>query len=224
MIMKLLKNSKNILFILLLILSAFSCVKDEGASDAEQSVIDDKIIVDYLSSHKLDSTATHPDNHINWKIVETVAGDTLTLADIALKDSSTTGGVVYYYYFIEIEEGKNIEGDEASELMVVDFNEYLLDNTRLSTSEEDSDALELEINSRISGVKIGLQHFFTGVLPTDVLEPNYRVDTEVPGRGILIFPSGLGYKDIGNDKIAPNQPLRVDLVLYTKTNFPEEDN
>ena len=203
--------------------SVFSCVKDEGVSDAEQSVIDDEIIVKYLSSHKLDSTATHPDNHINWEIVETIASDTITLADIAIKDSSITGGVVYYYYFIEIKEGKNIEGEGANELMVVDFNEYLLDNTLLSTSEKDTDALELEIKTRISGVRIGLSHFFTGVIPTDILEPNYRVDTEVPGRGILIFPSGLGYKDIGNDKIAPNQPLRVDLVLYTKTNFPEEE-
>ena len=199
-----------------------SCVKDEGASDAEQSVIDNKIIVDYLATHKLDSTATHPDNHINWTIVAANSGDE-TLADISLKDSSTTGGVVYYYYYIEIEEGKNIDGESSTELIVVDFNEYLLDNTRLSTSENDSDALELEIISRISGVRTSLKHFFTGILAVDNLDPNYRTDTEIPGRGIIIFPSGLGYKDIGNDKIAPNQPLRVDMVLYTKTNFPEEE-
>ncbi len=201
----------------------FSCVKDEGVPDAEQSVIDDKIIVEYLNSHKLDSTAVHPDNHINWTIIPANNGD-VTLADIALKDSSTSGGVVYYYYYIEIEEGKNIDGGSSAELMIVDFNEYLLDDTRLSTSENDADALELEIASRITGVKTAMaNHFFTGVIASSVLDPVYRVDTEVPGRGIIIFPSGLGYKDIGNDKIAPNQPLRVDLVLYTKTNFPEEE-
>ena len=216
------KNSKNILFILLLALSVLSCTKDEGTSAAEQSVIDNKIIVDYLNTHKIDSTATHPPNHINWTIISANDGDE-TLADIAVKDSSTTGGVVYYYYYIEIKEGKNIEGEGSNDLIVVDFNEFLLDNTRLSTSENDVDALELEINTRISGVKIGLKHFFTGILSADNIEPNYRVDTDVPGRGILIFPSGLGYKDIGNEKIAPNQPLRVDLVLYTKTNFPEEE-
>lgn len=204
-------------------LSVLSCAKDEGATDAEQSVIDNKIIVEYLTTHKIDSTATHPDNHINWTIIPASAGDE-TLADISLKDSSTTGGVVYYYYYIEIKEGKNIEGEASSDLMIVDFNEYLLDDTRLSTSENDADALELEITSRISGVKTAVsKHFFTGVLLADNLDPNYRVDTEVPGRGIIIFPSGLGYKDIGNEKIAPNQPLRVDLVLYTKTKFPEEE-
>ena len=204
-------------------LSVFSCVKDEGIPAAEQSVLDDKIIVEYLSSHKLDSTATHPVNHINWTILPANDGDE-TLVDIALKDSITSGGVVYYYYYIEIEEGKNIDGGSSTELMVVDFNEYLLDDTRLSTSENDVDALELEIDSRIAGVKTAMsKHFFTGVIPSTNLDPNYRLDTEVPGRGMIIFPSGLGYKDIGNDKIAPNQPLRVDLVLYTKTNFPEEE-
>lgn len=219
----LLKNSINISFFLLLILSVFSCAKDEGATDAEQSVIDEKIIVEYLSSHKLDSTATHPDNNINWTITPATDGDE-TLADIALRDSTTSGGVVYYYYYIEIEEGNNIDGGTSSELMVADFNEYLLDNTQLSTSENDADALELEISSRISGVRTAMtKHFFTGVISSSILDPVYRVDTEGPGRGIIIFPSGLGYKDIGNDKIAPNQPLRVDLVLYTKTNFPEEE-
>ena len=204
-------------------LSVLSCAKDEGASAAEQSVIDDKIIVDYLISHKIDSTATHPGNHINWTIIPASAGDE-TLADIALKDSSTTGGVVYYYYYIEIKEGKNIEGEESSDLMVVDFNEYLLDERLLSTSADSTDAFELEIKSRISGVKTAIsKHFFTGVLAVDNLDPNYRVDTDTPGRGIIIFPSGIGYKDIGNDKLAPNQPLRVDMILYTKTNFPEEE-
>ena len=204
-------------------LSVFSCTKDEGTSDAEQAVIDNKIIVDYLNTHKveIDSTNTYP-NHIDWTIVSANDGDE-TLADVALKDSTTNGGVVYYYYFIEIEEGKNIEGEGTSDLMVVDFNEFTLDNKRLSTSENDDDASELEIKTRIPGVKIGLKHFFTGVLPTDIKEPNYRKDTDGPGRGIIIFPSGLGYKDIGNDKLAPNQPLRVDLVLYTETNFPEEE-
>ena len=197
-----------------------SCVKDEGASDAEQSVIDNKIIVDYLATHKLDSTATHPGNHINWTIVPANDGDE-TLADISVKDSSTTGGVVYYYYYIEIEEGENIDGGSSTELMVVDFNEYLLDDTMLSTSENEDDAVELEIKSRISGIRISLKHFFTGVLSADNLDPNYRTDTDVPGRGIIIFPSGVGYKDIGDDKIAPNQPIRVDMVLYTQTNFPE---
>ncbi len=204
-----------------MISSMFSCVKDTGVSDAEQSLIDNKTLLEYLSTHKLDSTSTHPANHINWKIVEAVDGDKETLADIAVKDSSTTAGVLYYYYFIEIEEGKNVEV-ESKDLVVVDFNEYLLDGTRLSTSENDADALELELNSRISGVRTGLKYFFTGVIPTTNINPNYRTDTEVPGRGILLFPSGLGYKEIGNDKIAPNQPLRVDLVLYTKVDFPEE--
>ena len=217
------RNKTNILIILSFILSVISCVKDEGIPVAEQSVLDDEIIVKYLNSHKLDSTATHPDNNINWTIVPANDGDK-TLADIALKDSSTTGGVVYYYYYIEIEEGKNIDGESSAELMVVDFNEYLLDNTRISTSENDADALRLEIVSRITGVKIAMaKYFFTGIIPSTNLEPNYRLDTEVPGRGIIIFPSGLGYKDVGNDKFSPNQPLRVDLVLYTKTNFPEED-
>jgi len=216
------KKNKNIFFVLLITLSILSCAKDEGASAAEQSVIDNKTIVDYLESHKIDSTATHPENHINWTIVPANDGDE-TLAQIAKKDSSTTGGVVYYYYFIEIEEGKNIDGEKTNELMVVDFNEFLLDNTLLETSAKDTCAQELEIKSRIPGVKTGLKHFFTGIVSADLLKPNYRVDTDRPGRGILIFPSGLGYKDIGDEKLSPDKPLRVDLVLYTETNFPEED-
>jgi hypothetical protein len=204
-------------------LLAFSCNKDKEVPDAEQSEIDNKIIVEYLSSHKLDTLASNPITNINWKIVPTVDSDTISLADIALKDTVTSGGVVYYMYYIEVEEGANIEGDESTELMIVDYNEFLLDNRLLSSSEDDTDAVSLEINTRINGIKLGLKHFFTGILPTDDLGNNYRENTSVPGRGILIFPSGLGYKDIGNDEIAPNQPLRVDLVLYTKRNFPEEE-
>ena len=216
------KNKSNIFILSIILLIAYSCAKEEGVPDSEQSLIDDKIIVEYLSSHKLDSTATHPDTHINWSIIPANDGDK-TLANIALKDSTTTGGVVYYYYYIEIEEGKNIEGGTAKDLIVVDFNEHLLDERLISSSADATDAVDLEIDSRINGIKIGLKHFFTGIIPVDDLEINYRTDTDVPGRGILIFPSGLGYKDIGNSEIAPNQPLRVDLVLYTKKDFPEEE-
>ena len=198
-------------------------MKEDGIPDAEQAVLDNTIIVEYLGSHKIDSTSIHPDNHINWVIVESENGDE-TLMDIASKDSITSGGVVYYYYYIEIEEGKNIEDGASSELMIVDFNEYLLDDTILSTSEKDDDALELEITSRITGVKTAItKHFFTGIVSSTDLEPNYRIDTNIPGRGIIIFPSGLGYKDSSNDKVSSNQPLRIDLVLYTKTNFPKEE-
>ena len=198
-------------------------MKEEGISDAEQSVLDNTIIVEYLGLHKIDSTSIHPDNHINWTIINASNGDE-TLMDIASKDSITSGGVVYFYYYIEIEEGKNIDDGASTELMVVDFNEYLLDDTRLSTSEKEDDALELEITSRITGVKTAMtKHFFTGLIPSANLDPNYRIDTDIPGRGIIIFPSGLGYKDTSNDNVSPSQPLRVDLVLYTKTNFPEEE-
>ena len=201
----------------------FSCIKEDGISEAEQSILDNTIIIEYLGSHKIDSTSVHLDNHINWTIIKANSGDE-TLADIALKNSITSGGVVYYYYYVEIEEGKNIDDGTSSDLMIVDFNEYLLDDTMLSTSEKEDDAMELEISSRITGVKTAItKHFFTGVIPSANVAPNYRLDTDVPGRGIIIFPSGLGYKDASTDKISSNQPLRIDLVLYTKTNFPEEE-
>jgi hypothetical protein len=219
--MKLLRNKKYILVLLLLIISVLSCVKDDGTPVAEQSIIDDKIIVEFLRTHKIDSVNVHPPTHINWTIVDANQGDE-TLANTAIKDTVVVGGVVYYTYYIEITEGKNTESG-TKDLMVVDYNEYLLDNTKLSSSEGNTDAVDLEIQSRIEGVQIGLNRFFTGIVPVDDIEFEYRTKTDVPGRGILIFPSGLGYKDIGNDKIAPNQPLRIDLVLYDKKDFIIEE-
>lgn len=195
-------------------------------SVAEQSKIDDELIQEYLSTHKLDSSLYANDfiTHINWEIVPANEGDS-TLTDIAVKDTITSGGVVYYSYYIKVEEGKNKDESEAKDLMVVDYREFLLDNSELSSSKDDPEALELEIKSRINGIRLGLKHFNTGIVPTDNVNYDPRSDIEGPGRGILIFPSGLAHGDLDleDKQIKPNQPLRVDLVLYEKKDFPVEE-
>jgi len=213
---------KNNIFVLLFILvSIFSCVKDEGISDSEQAKIDNEVLLDYFNTHTLKISETIPNNNINWEIVEAIEGDE-NLSSIAVLDSSTTSGVVYYYWYIEVSKGGNVKIDEVRDLMVVDFNEFLLDGTKLSSSYNENNAIELEIKSRVKGVQSGLKYFLTGVISING-ENNYRGETELPGKGILFFPSGLGYKEDGSDKISHNKPIRVDLVLYDKINFPEEE-
>lgn len=220
--LKKIKTNRIVFALALVLVAMISCVKNEGLSAADQSKADEELIQKYLTTHKLDSTATHPPSHINWEIVLASVGDS-TLADIADTVTSVINGVEYYTYFIDIEEGKNSESGESKDLMVADYREYLLDGKELSSSIGSNRAIEMEISSRIEGLRQGLKLFFTGVRPEGDSDIDYRKDIEVPGRGIIFFPSGLGYGELGNKEIAPNQPLRVDLVLYEKKNFPEVD-
>ena len=207
------------MFLTVIVIATISCAK-ELVLPANQAKADQKTIVEFLENNKLVMLADKPANNIDWEIDVKNEGE-IPLIDIAIKDTVNVGGIEYYYYYIEIEEGGSPEDGEVNDLIVVDFNEYLLDNsTVISTTINNTDARKLDLKTRISGIQEGLEHFFKGIVKADI--EDYRAETDTPGRGILIFPSGLGYKDIGNDEIAPNQPLRVDLVLYNKEDYITE--
>jgi len=213
-----LKKKRNSLFILpiVLFLLSLSCTKEEGLTATEQSIADDAIIVEYLKTHKLDTLTTIPPNKINWTIEAAVEGDETLMEIVDSVVEYTFGGVPYKYYYIDVEVGSGVEAT-SNEILVADFNEYLLDERLISTSNNKDDAMELDIATRIPGIRHGINVFFPGKVPEEL--NNYRNDTDTPGRGILFFPSGLGYKDIGNEEISPNQPLRVDMVLYTRMDY-----
>lgn len=203
---------------LFLLLQSVSCKKDE-ISDAEKAEADSKIILEFMNTHKLVISTNPTSNHINWSVVKSNKADSTLINQTHIKDSVVLGNVVNYFYYFEIEKGKNIDSKEKV-LIAIDFNEYNLNNTLISTSKNNAEASVLELKSRIDGVKRGLKYFVEGTLPEDNNE--YRKATTSPGRGMLILPSSLTYKDRGSDSSSPNTPLRIDLVLYKYLDLPEE--
>lgn len=212
---------KNIVIFLLLILSSYSCLKEDAVIPADQAVIDDEKIVNYLKGHKIVKLDTMPAFNIDWNLSISSESDS-NLFDLAVIDSTIVSGVYHKYYYIEIEEGAASESGTTKDLMLIDYREFTLDNTMTVSSEESEDALEVEISSRSIGLKTALKYFYTGIVQ-EVLGLHYRNDTKGPGRGIIFLPSGLAYGEMGSTQVKPNTPIRIDLVLYHKKDRPTEN-
>jgi len=222
--------SKNILYILLLMLSVFSCTKDEGTgtSDAkkdenkgltpeEQAVVDQEQIMEYMKTYKLVFVDEGElSRHIEWETRPLTGDDdedTETLYDLMGDNVIETNynGVNYkmYYYIIDKGAGGEYSNPKKDEMIYVDYNVFNLFRHKMS---DRIDKTEFAIanfqlnNGLFEGWNLGIPMFNSG--NTDGLKfEEYRDKTIKPGRGILIMPSGLA-------KGPGTGALRFDIVLY----------
>jgi hypothetical protein len=209
---------------LLFTVSLVSCIKDNKVVVADQAALENERIVKYLSTHKLDSLPEVPNNLIHWEITEMLDSDhdSLSLINLAVVDSLLHSGYYHRYYYVEVEEGSAIESGVSKDLMVIDYNEFTLDNNLTVSSNSKDDAVEVEIESRNKGLKAALDYFFTGEVE-EVLGLHYRTNTVGPGKGIIFLPSGLAYGEDGSPTVKPNTPIRIDLILYHKMDRPDDN-
>lgn len=194
---------KNLLFILAGLLSVIiSCNNDDDAGDnfdaAAQALIDDEKLIEYLQTHHYIS----PNAGEVFGVIDTIlAGETVTpiFNNIQVKEISEND-ISYKLYYLVNNEGKN-DRPTKTDSVLVNYRGFLLDSTKF---DERLSYTWLPLTNVIRGWQFGFELFKDGDNTTPPNEPLEFSDT---GNGILFFPSGLAYGNVGTLTIGPNEPL-----------------
>ena len=185
---------------------------------ASQIPVDQALIDTYLSTHYYNEK----DGNI-WTIGSgsEATGAMPTDQQIALSADArlkTISGIVandiddtYTMYYFELEKGSNTTTGSPSTLdnVFVNYTGMLLDSTVFDSNIKYP--IWLSLRSEVAGWSYGFQKFNGGDIVNlsdgDVEFVNY-------GKGFLIFPSGLGYKNIADSGIPENSPLVFKIELH----------
>ena len=218
---------KRIFLILVIFTSLAACKKDDKPkvlTPKEQSKADDKRIIEYMESHKVeDYFVGKMSNNIDWRIIDLAdddTEDTETLFDLMGENVIETKykDVDYKMYYYIKDKGAGHQVD-AKETVRVDYNVFSLFTYKLKDRVDFTDlTVEFPIPGLIEGWKLGLEKFNVGIKPADFPGTSdfpYRKLIENPGRGILLVPSGIAYGPGSNI-------LRFDIVVYDSTPAEEE--
>jgi len=204
---------KYIITILTLIIVLFSCNKDDdGAADnfdaAAQALIDDTTLIDYLKSHYyIPAEQDEP-----FGTIDTILNNESSLFD----DSRLTTQAIshedisYKLYYLTLNTGIN-DNPTRYDSVFVKYRGFLLDSTKFDENTNfNTNRGWLNLTNVIQGWKYGFPYFKSG---TNISEPGKPIKYEDTGKGILFFPSGLAYSNIGTIGIGPNEPLLFHIEL-----------
>lgn len=198
---------KNILVLFVIGLVIFSCKKDDDDSDnydaAEQSIIDDSVLIDYLKTHYLNEE----DGGI-WTITN---GETPLIGQVNTQDI-IYNDVAYKLYYLRQNEGSSI-APSAVDSIYATYTGMLLDSTVFDSKTTFSwniGSSPAILSGLIPGWQYGFSNFKGG---TVVQNEDESFDFEDYGKGILFIPSGLAYRNISQGLIEKNSPLIFEIEL-----------
>jgi len=196
---------KNLIVVLGLLLAVVTCKSDDdGGGDnfdaTAQALIDDDKLVEYLQTHYYIPAV----NDEIFGVIDTIMDNEMSLFDNLgdkLKIQNIRENDIDYklYYYIE-SQGINNSPTKADSVLV-NYRGFLLDSTKF---DERLNYTWLSLTSVIRGWAHGFVNFKDGNNVTQQGEPLAFNDT---GKGIIFFPSGLGYSNIGTINISGNEPL-----------------
>lgn len=215
-------RKKIYLLIAIVSVAIYSCTRDNGINiedfdDAAQALIDNDSLRSYLSKHYFDDVID--------SIRPVTGSETPLLDDNRLFTESVTQNDIEYtlYYFVN-RVGTPIpdKGFPSSmDSVLTKYKGYYLDDTDTTVFfEERQTAIWLTLNGVIRGWAFGFQHFKGGRNITG----NGPITYENEGKGILIMPSGLAYRNglVGN--IPANSPLIFYIRLLDIVQGTDHDN
>jgi len=211
-----------------------ACKKDEEETitPAEQSLVDDENLIEYMKTHELkDFHVGEMKDNIDW-VIEEIAEDapegTVTLYDVMSENviEVVENDVVYKMYYFNI--NPTAEGGTPAEKdsVFVDYKLFSLYNAQYDSSPLFNPTI-FQLDKVILGWQLGMQKINRGI-KSDPFPANYDVDPyreniENPGKAIFLIPSGLAYGTNSAGSIPPNQVLRFDIVLYDYITYVEEE-
>ena len=199
---------KNLFIILAIGIVIFSCKKDNNDTTfdaAEQSLIDDESLIEYLQTHYLND-----DDGGIWTITN---GETPLMGQVDVKEILVEDILYKLYYYIKV--GEQGIGNKASKLdsVFVNYTGMLLDSTVFDSRNSTwFDLTNILYSGGASGFAYGVEELKMGEKIVNTDESFYFENT---GNGIFFFPSGLGYKNRPQSVISENSPLIFFITLNT---------
>lgn len=199
---------KNILFILSLGLAIVACNKDDKDSynAAEQAVLDDEALVEYLQTHYLND-----DDGGIW----TIDGNQTPLMDQVEVEEVTENDIAYKLYYLVEKVGVGVSPTSVDSVLTT-YTGMTMDSIVFDSR---SSILWLSLTGVIRGWSYGFPNYTSGTKVINADESFYYTDF---GQGILFIPSGLAYGNTGSGSIAPNTPLIFQITLQD-VNFSDHD-
>jgi hypothetical protein len=195
---------KNIGLILVLLMVIFGCNDDTiGVTfdHVAQAKIDDKILIDYLETHYYD---------VELDSIKTVSNNQPTLMSLVSVQDVVENTISYKLYYLVLEEGTGYRPSKFDDILTT-YRGELLDGTVF----EDRPSISvgnpwINLLSVVKGWSHGFTNFKGGINTSQQNEPLSFSNT---GKGILFFPSGLGYRNSPQLLIPANSPLvfKIDL-------------
>jgi hypothetical protein len=204
---------KYIIPIFTLIITFLSCNKDDdGTVDnfdaAAQALIDDTTLIEYLKSHYyIPASQNEP-----FGAIDTILNNESSLFDDSRLETEniTHEDISYKLYYLTLNAGVN-DNPTRYDSVFVKYRGFLLDSTKFDENINFNTARGwLNLTQVIQGWKYGFPKFKSG---TNISEPGKPIQYEDTGKGILFFPSGLAYSNIGTAGIGPNEPLLFHIEL-----------
>lgn len=219
------------IFILFIVLSVFSnCRPDQPASGfdenfdhAAQALIDKDSIDLFIRSYTYDDTTESLKKKENSDVA-LVDDARLRTLDISVED------VDYTMYYLMLREGDPdpVKGNPTfmDSVLIVYRGQRILDNDNLLEFETRISPIWLVLNASIEGFKNTIPNFKGGRNITT----NGPIEFENGGKGVMIIPSGLAYRNLGSagsslsSTIPANANLIFEFELYDFVEDTDHDN
>ena len=207
---------KNLFFILAFSIVIFSCKNDDNDEvdnfdAAAQSLIDDATLIAYLQTHYLKENDGGLDTITN--------GETPLMGQVDVQNI-VKDEVSYKLYYLVQNEGVGNVGSKLDSVFV-EYSGILLDSTVFNPKT----LIWFDLTSILyGGGASGFSHAIENLRAGEkVIYEDESFEYINSGKGIFFLPSGLGYRNIGQGAIAPNDPLIFQIKLNS-INKSDHDN
>ncbi len=213
---------KHILIVAILALAAYSCNRTNNAlvdnfDHAGQAVIDNDSLVKFLTNHYFDDTID--------SIKPITAGQTALINDNRLSSQQVTEEEVDYTLYIftnRVGTPDPVKGfPTVMDSVLTKYKGFYLSSTETQVFFEERNS---PIWFTLNGVIRGWSHGFTNFKGGKNITNNGPITYENEGKGILIMPSGLAYRNTGNTSIPANAPLIFYVRLLDLVENTDHDN
>jgi FKBP-type peptidyl-prolyl cis-trans isomerase len=199
---------KYIIPILSLIVIIFACNKDDDEvfDAAGQAIIDDEILIEYLSSHYY----IPAENGEPFGTIDTIQNNETSLYNQVVTQNISHNDINYKLYYLRLEEGIN-ENPTRYDSVFVRYRGLRLDSVKFDevTTFNTSNSW-LTLTSVIQGWKYGFPNFKSG---TNISQSGQPIQFSDTGKGVLFIPSGLAYGNLATGGIPENSPILFHIEL-----------
>lgn len=213
---------KHIVVVVILTLVAYSCNRTNNAlvdnfDHAGQAVIDNDSLVKFLTNHYFDDAID--------SIKPITSGQTALINDSRLSSQQVTEDEVEYTLYVftnRVGTPDPVKGfPTVMDSVLTKYKGFYLSSTENQVFfEERNSPLWFTLNGVIRGWSYGFTNFKGGKNITN----NGPITYENEGKGILIMPSGLAYRNTGNSSIPANAPLVFYVRLLDIVENTDHDN
>ena len=218
--------TKKIIFILLFSILIISCKKEEQVElprdIAEQAIVDDQILEDYLSTHFYNYEDFEDLSYNESITIDTLSGENsskIPLISQVKKNSirvkiSNGSFVNHDLYYLVAREGIG-KSPSSVDSTYLSYEGSLLNG---NVFDQSTSPVWFDLTQVVRGFREAMPAFKSG---TYQVNNDNTVDFESFGQGAMFLPSGLGYFSSPAGSIPAYSPLIFKINLYT---FNESDH